>query len=59
MGLSAIVFLNGALQNGVNFSFSAKGSTIVFDIHVTEKVDANQDGRRTFERKNRTPLVDI
>ena len=32
MGLSAIVFPNGALQNGDNYSFSTKGSTLLFDI---------------------------
>ena len=44
MGLSAIVFLNGALQNGGNFLFS----TIVFDIHDTENVDVNLDNTSSY-----------
>ena len=32
MGLSAIVSRNFALQNGDNYSFSTKGSTLLFDI---------------------------
>ena len=34
VGLPAIVSPNGSLQNGDNYSFSTKGSTLVFGIFL-------------------------
>ena len=34
VGLSAIDYPNGALQNGFNYSISINGSTLVFDINL-------------------------